>query len=337
MSSNNKPTEQNGTIHSQTTAPPTVTTPFDSLLPATRRTSSHDIEIPTMTLEYLTEELCTKRLDDIINHLWMVGRPMPPRPLHYQRLLNREIFVTERMDMHLVWTDGRIFLKPIPSLLLDLRFWSDFLTCNNNQHNNSSPQDCPKVLIRRSALGLLHSYTSLISHPSDFHLAQSHHLLPPEISTFPQWKQFVRELLTPYSPPTPGIRQPTIYQNITPRFRYGELRLSRLNKIYTIARLQPRGYMYRWNCYGGFIRHNLTLLAGVIGYIAIILAALQVGLSTASLAEDRTFQTFSRGFTIFALVGPACVVLLLGCYLCLRLRAVCVSANFDGRTLMVEL
>lgn len=63
------------------------------------------------------KELDLRRLEKVIDWLWVVGRPMPHHPLHHQLLLGREIFITERMDMHLVWTRGWIFLKPIPRFL----------------------------------------------------------------------------------------------------------------------------------------------------------------------------------------------------------------------------
>ncbi|KAH8651794.1 hypothetical protein BGZ61DRAFT_487580 [Ilyonectria robusta] len=44
-------------------------------------------------------------------------------------LVDRVVIVTERMDMHLVWTTGRIFLKPIPRFLLELRYWEEYLPC----------------------------------------------------------------------------------------------------------------------------------------------------------------------------------------------------------------
>ncbi|EJP62036.1 uncharacterized protein BBA_08960 [Beauveria bassiana ARSEF 2860] len=54
--------------------------------------------------------------------LWIAGLPLPPRALHHQLLLGREVFVTEQMGMHLVWTAGRLFLKPIPRFLLEPGF-----------------------------------------------------------------------------------------------------------------------------------------------------------------------------------------------------------------------
>ncbi|KAI4858955.1 hypothetical protein F4820DRAFT_193497 [Hypoxylon rubiginosum] len=54
---------------------------------------------------------------------------MPLRPLHHQLLLDRDVVIAEQMDLHLVWTPGRIFLKPLPPFLLEPRFWRDQLAC----------------------------------------------------------------------------------------------------------------------------------------------------------------------------------------------------------------
>ncbi|KAJ4147490.1 hypothetical protein LMH87_002003 [Akanthomyces muscarius] len=59
----------------------------------------------------------------IYGWLWVASRTLPPRALHHQLLLGREIFVMERMDIPLVWTTGRMFLKPIPRFLLEPAFW----------------------------------------------------------------------------------------------------------------------------------------------------------------------------------------------------------------------
>lgn len=50
----------------------------------------------------IEKELDLERPDRIFDWLWAADRPTPPRPVHHQLLLSREIFVTERMDMHFV-------------------------------------------------------------------------------------------------------------------------------------------------------------------------------------------------------------------------------------------
>jgi hypothetical protein len=214
--------------------------------------------------------------------LWIAGRPTPPRPLHYQLLLRREIFVTERMDMHLVWTTGRIFLKPLPRFLLEPRFWSRFLSCRPGCSCDEADLDvggdiqyCQCQRLWRSALGFLLSYAALISHESDFWIARELHLLPPEVK-WSTWRTFIQQLDPEH-----------IYPKIDKRFIYGELRLSRLSKIYHLT--QPpflRGYFQHWNQYKTFLEDNFAWLASATVYIAIVLTAMQVGLATESLANN---------------------------------------------------
>lgn len=94
-----------------------------------------------------------------------------------------------------------------------------------------------------------------------------------------------------------------LYQSIDRRFQYGELRLSRLNKIHLYGKPPGKGYITRWNQYGSFFRDNLGFLASTIAYIAIVLTAMQVGLAT-KLQGSAAFQSASYGFTIFAILGP---------------------------------
>ena len=96
----------------------------------------------------------------------------------------------------------------------------------------------------------------------------------------------------------------SVYTNIDRRFIHGELRLSRLNKIYLLFQTPLRRYMSQWNQYGSFFRDNFGWLASVIVYIAIVLTAMQVGLATEPLANNDAFQAASYGFTVFALLGP---------------------------------
>lgn len=290
-----------------------------SLLPASRRTKDDDLtaQCPSIfdhdgteidvhqligILDWIDAELDLGRLADIHDWLWVVGRPKPPRPFHEQRLLNRDIVITERLDLHLVWTSQRIFIKPLPRFLLEPRFWQKFLCC----HQASTTNACHCKDLRQRALGLLFSYAALISHESDFQIAKETHLIPEEIR-WTAWRTAVRELLD-LSP---------IYALIHPRFHYGELRLSRLDKIYFFWKTPLRGYMSRWTQYGSFFKDNFTWLASSFIYIAVVLAAMQVGLATEALQSNRVFQSASYGFTIFSILGPLAAVgliILIFCY-----------------------
>ncbi|KAM3554896.1 hypothetical protein ARSEF4850_006247 [Beauveria asiatica] len=272
-----------------------------TLLPASYRKESGDLAAAGQHVTAcVEEELDLQRLTSIQGWLWVAGMPLPPRALHHQILLGREIFVTEQMDMHLVWTTGRMFLKPIPRFLLEPAFWIRYLTCQkcgcspdtNRAIRAVTQTDCRCPGLRRRALGFLCSYAALLSHESDFLIAREKHLLPLEV-TWCGWRMFVKQLDTEH-----------IYPHIDPRFVHGELRLSRLNKIYALARTPMRGYMARWDRYGAYLHDHFAWLASATVYIAIVLTAMQVGLATESLGHNKAFQSASYGFTVFSILGP---------------------------------
>ncbi|PGH33835.1 hypothetical protein GX50_03314 [[Emmonsia] crescens] len=277
-----------------------------TVFPASYRTDTDDLVAPSYDyMACIEKELDLQRLNKIFEWLWVVGRPMPPRALHYQLLLNREIFITEHMDMHLVWTEGRVFLKPIPRFLLEPHFWTEYLSCREGckclHHEGGvgipgNAQECPHRKLRKSALGFLYSYAALISHESDFYIAKDKRLLPAEEEglTWQGWRTFVEQLDTAH-----------IYPNIIPRFIYGELRLSRLNKIYRFTQYPfLGGYTRHWHEYKTFFRDNFTWLASATVYVAIVLTAMQVGLETKALTGNAAFQSASYGFTVFSILGP---------------------------------
>lgn len=76
--------------------------PFSHLLAASYRTEKDNLDVPHTGSNYLWRELGVSRLNKIHDWLWAVSQLMPPRALHHQKLLDREIVVTEQMDMHLV-------------------------------------------------------------------------------------------------------------------------------------------------------------------------------------------------------------------------------------------
>ncbi|KAH7141596.1 hypothetical protein B0J13DRAFT_608531 [Dactylonectria estremocensis] len=182
------------------------------------------------------------------------GRVMPPRPLHHQLVLGREIVITERMDIHLVSTTGRMFLKPIPRFLLEPQLWTKYLSCGGDcgcSSNKDDAQGCTQELgrgIRQRVLGFLFSYAALISHESDFRIAKENRLLPPEIS-WPGWRIFVERLDTEL-----------IYPHIDPRF-HSELRLNRLSKIYCLWQNLLLGYLPHCNQYIDFVHDKFILLS----------------------------------------------------------------------------
>ncbi|KAI2608152.1 uncharacterized protein GGS25DRAFT_521324 [Hypoxylon fragiforme] len=251
---------------------------FSPLLPASYRTNGDQITVPNLESDFLAREFLVERLNAVQDWLWRTNHP----PDH-QILISRELVVTENPELHLVWNKNRIFLKPIPPYLLDPEFWASHIL----------PSPNPKLA--SCARGFLFSYTALISYESDFRLALERGLIPHEV-TWAAWQTLAREILTHHA-----------YAAINPRYWYGELRLSRLNKIYRVRKgFVLRGYssVAAHAVYVDLIRDNFGTLATILGYVVIVLTAMQVGLGVERLQEDEAFQSVSYGFTVFSIIAP---------------------------------
>jgi hypothetical protein len=269
---------------------------FQSLLPATFRTKGDNIISPQLNIEFLEQELLVERINRVQDWLWICGRPMPARSIHYQVLLGRNITITENMELHLVWSKDRIFLKPIPLYLLDPDFWSTHLipSESSTEKTDASRQEH----LFGCALGFLFSYTSLIAYQSDFDLAKSYGLLPSTV-TWRSWKLLTSQFLPNHS-----------YSSLNPRYWYGELRLSRLNKIYYFKFSPLRGYskVASHAFYVEILRDNLATLTAALVYLALVLTAMQVGLATEKLGQNGAFQNASYGLTVASILIPLIAV-----------------------------
>lgn len=271
-----------------------------SLLPAASRNNKDDnIEIPSVengALFFLSRDLLVTRLNDVHESLWMAGRPMPPRHLGYQILLSREVVVTEDISLHLVWQGKRIFIKPLPTYLLDERLWKQ---CLGQIVGDNAEVAKNRESIAQCAKGLLLSYCALICYESDFRSAQTLGLLPNEIK-WKQWRLWVAEIITNCP-----------YDQVNRRFWYGELRLGRLNKIYRLRRIDVlRGYsrVGTPSNYGELLSENFGALAVALGYVVIVLTAMQVGLATNHLEQNTAFQGASWVFTVISIIAPLATV-----------------------------
>lgn len=231
------------------------------------------------------------RLNKIHNHLWLAGLPKGARPLHRQILIERKIEITEQADLHMVWSKSRMFIKPLPLFLLTYDAWTDWL-CNDKD-------------LYKNACGFLLSYAWLVCHRSDLKIAHFNGLLPPEID-WAQWTAFVQDFL----------QRMDIHStaNINKRYRFGELRLSRLNWIYRLTlqhrdlRALKRGFFQGPEWYTRFLQDNFGWLIVVFVYITIVLSAMQVGLTNTRLVQSASFQDASYGFVVFAIIMPVAVV-----------------------------
>ncbi|KAL5051151.1 hypothetical protein BDW71DRAFT_203175 [Aspergillus fruticulosus] len=268
-------------------------------------------------ITFVQLDLSVERLTKIQRYLWLAKSVAHPQPLSTIISLSHKITLDENIAMHLVWADRQhIHLKPFPRYLLDSRFWSTYLVCNETCPGTcTEAQDgteteteavctCPRPALYKDALGFLFSYLTLIRFESDFIIAQDHSLLPPNL-TWETWRSIVQQCLQK------GVIHS---QSINPRYCLGALRLSRLNKIYAFRYGSVlRGYRGQYKYTMELFQENVAPISAMTIYIALVLTAMQVGLATDLLGSNTAFQKASYGFAVFAILGPLAMVLFIYC------------------------
>ncbi|KAH8803993.1 hypothetical protein F5882DRAFT_317592 [Hyaloscypha sp. PMI_1271] len=270
-------------------------TPFGSVDLSTIHVDTHYWSCETLRPSanihaFLKKDFDVSRLDEVYDLLWWAGRQVPPRPLHRLKMLGRKIVITEQADLHLVWSVESVFVKPLPDFFLIYSFWTTYI-CNDKE-------------LYESARGFVLSYIWLIRYKSDFEIAKEKWLLPSDL-TWPVWRAFVESVWQRDVPSHPGP--------ISKRYRYGELRISRLDQIY---RFRPRfllshlmqGYLYSYSSYGGFFRREFAWLVVAFAYLSIVLSAMQVGLATYQLKDNDGFNKGSYGFSVASIIFPLAVI-----------------------------
>ncbi|MCJ1358540.1 MAG: hypothetical protein MMC33_008540 [Icmadophila ericetorum] len=253
--------------------------------------------------DYLEDDLRTTALDDLAPYLWLISTQSGSNisPLHHQKIKRRQIILTEDPRLHLVWNEDRIFVKPLPKYLLSYEFWTRFMIPEPSQMSVKREQSlppysatCPSWIrptdtIVQAAKGLLRSYAFLVKYESDFELARLHQLLPPSV-TFEQFCDFKSRFL--------DIED----EEVSPRYSYGELRLTRLNMLSKLLLCQwsyepvhHQSYQYFQQFYGP--------LLFVFGCFSVILGAMQVEMAVESVTNYpwTGFWTFCRYFSIFSI------------------------------------
>lgn len=264
---------------------------------------------------FLIKDLTVSRLNDIHNHLWLAGRVGYVRPLHRQRMMQREIVITEETNLHLVWHENRIYIKPLPKFLLHYEFFKE----------NLCSSDIPKVersslygehstlykehsTLHATACGLLLSYTQLIRHESDFRMAVDAYLIPPDLKvTWERWSKFAADI---QSNVTLAQGSHTLIK-ANPRYLYGELRMTRLNLICRFMRGNPHGFHRGYTRYAYFFQGNFGWMLLAFAYLTVVLAAMQTVLTTDYGEKNEYIQRAACGFGIFSLLLVLIVVVLM--------------------------
>lgn len=223
--------------------------------------------------------------------------------------------------MHLVWYDDHIVVKPLPLYLLDPGFWGRHILGAQDaddmdiMHDKLRGSLARRQKVAECARGILFLYTALIAYKSDFCLAQDLHLLPDDIR-WEDWQSLTSEFLKQQKQKPFRGGSGNDYASHHPRYWYGELRLSRLDKVYIFTGIDIlRGYsrVAGYSFYRSLLSARFKALATLLGYVLLVLMALQVGLGVDGLADNRHFQRLSYALTLFSILAPLgaglCIVL----------------------------
>jgi hypothetical protein len=252
-----------------------------------------DPVIPSDLLEErnrLQRILRDETLESMYKQLWYAGRKGNISPLHHQKVIRRDIVLTERARLHLIWFEKTVYIKRLDDELLSWEYFSK-VGCNDE-------------VIHRAASGFLLSYARLIEYPSDLEIAQTHGLVNKDIG-WKQWQTFRTSVLHHVTD-----------RNIHDRYEYGELRLGRLDQIYRM-KLLGLSYFNVHRDYSSYFGGNYMTLVALFALVSVALSAMQVMTSVDGIpaAVFVTSYRFAIG-TLIALAGScaALLVLYIGLY-----------------------
>lgn len=248
----------------------------------------------------LQEELVTEVLNCLSPHLWLVGTQSSAKisSLTHQIVQGREIVITEKPELHLIWHYNRVFIKPLPKYLLSYSFWDYYLI------SSLSPIEKPvRNTIKEAALGFLRSYKYLIRHRSDFNLAmKEEHRLLPKGTTYSEFSRFIESLETIDD------------SMVSARYQYGELRLTRLNFWIKVFLFRSTYHRVEGQ-YGPYFARFYGPILFLFGVFSVTLSGMQVVLNTTprtdvSSASWHDITLAFWGFAVFTLI----VVLIIICF-----------------------
>ncbi|KAF3938692.1 hypothetical protein ABW19_dt0208284 [Dactylella cylindrospora] len=242
-------------------------------------------------IEFLRAELQTKDLDAIAPRLYPFSKHDSTLidPLHRQVQKGRKIVLTENPDLHLVWFYDTVYIKPIPEYLVNHAFWEHVLGSlgKNNQLASLRPVAC----------GFLRSYAWLIAHPSDYRIAVEHGLLPfCSDGERPSWQKFSKFI---------SCFRKILDEEVSPRYTYGQLRLTRLN--WAMRLVPPKGerrfYYHRvyWQT-SDYVKHHFNTLLFIFAAVALLLGAMQVALAAREFSDvSSNWYRFAQASWIFSI------------------------------------
>ncbi|KAM0310595.1 hypothetical protein ACHAO8_007961 [Botrytis cinerea] len=267
------------------------------------------------TAKFLSKDLRTPVLEKLSPRLWWMSTQSSAHvgSLHHQAVKLRNIVISENPELHLIWYYDRIFIKPIPKYLLSFDFWHTYLI------SPTSPLGSEREITKRSALGFLRTYRYLVQYESDFNIALEKRLLP-EATT---WESFSRFAL--------NLRR-IDDADVTGRYEFGEIRLSRLN-FYIKIILGKSTFHKVYSQYGAYFGRFYGPILFILGIASIVLNALQLEMAVESLGSTpwQSVRDISRYTSVLAAVTLCGIASVLFLILVFRIAAEWYHACRDRR------
>lgn len=270
----------------------------DALDTSTPETRSGDPLIPGEYLplsdaqEWLERNLHQNKADRIFNHLWMAGTPKKFDSLSKHRVHGRKVVPAENPNLHLIWVNEVLYIKPLPPCLTNFTFFEESI-CGNRR-------------VYTLAAGLLHSYCHLVCAESDFRIAIENGLIRAtgkEELTWEKWARF-RLAVKSYL----GNNETLIAKR---HYRYGALRLARLNIIYFFRFGRPAGYHNRFTQYLPFFSRYFGAAILIFAFASVTLDAMQLVAQQTTVAVPVPLGEACYRFAVVILIAVASIIGLL--------------------------
>jgi len=232
----------------------------------------------TTERDQLLRTLRDEELESMHGGLWYAGRKGNISPLHHQRVLRRDIVLTEKARLHLTWFGTVIYVQRLPDELLNWTYFANVVSGD--------------WVLHQAATRFLLSYARLVEYPSDLDIAQSCGLINKAIS-WRTWRDFRAEVL----------ERVADRRQVHDRFEYGELRLGRLNQIYRIKGF-GLSYFAVHREYSSYFGDNYMALVTLFALVSVALSAMQVmsSIDGISAAVATTSYRFAIA-TLLAMSG----------------------------------
>lgn len=234
-------------------------------------------------------------------------------PLHHQKAHGRDVILNEHPGLHLVWYYDRIFIKPIPAYMYSRAYW-DYIS-------DADPE------VYKASLGFIRSYYYLIQFQTDFDKACEMGLIPKIPAAAPAGGNHHGATTTPRHPSyeeycdfMASFVLDIKDADVNYRFRYGELRLTRINKT-TMLFKRKMAYFHLLPQWGSYLQHLLAPIITVFAILTVILNALQVTLAAHEVGPNNVEPNWLP-FVNLSLYLPVAVMILIGILLAFLLGGV---------------